>query len=50
MRNSWQFGMAVLVVKSYRLLQSVMARSWSFTLYVGREIAEGFFLLPVSAM
>ena len=31
-RNSWQFGMAVLVVRSYRLLQSVIAKSLSVAL------------------
>ena len=42
-QNSWQFGMAVLVVRSYRLLQSVIAKSLSVALYVGIEIAGGSF-------
>ena len=40
-RNSWQLGMAVRVVKSNRLLQSVMAMSWWLALYVGMEMAGG---------
>lgn len=42
-RNSWQFGAAVRVVRSYKLLQSVIARSFSVILIVGMEMASGRF-------
>lgn len=39
--NSEQFGTAVRVVKSYKLLQSVIARSFSSHLMVGTVMACG---------
>ena len=42
-RNSEQFGTAVLVVRSYKLLQSVIAKSFSSSLAVGTEKAGGRF-------
>ena len=38
--NSWQFGTAVLVVRSKRLLQSVIAKSFFFGLQ--RRDCDGF--------
>ena len=45
--NSWQFGTAVRVVRSYRLLQSVIAKSFSSifavgTVASGRDTVSGF--------